>query len=84
MCEKHAEHTINRPNMHVVGSMCFHEFASCLKNSAHNKKCMFSKWTPSFLDSVFHHLRDAQKNNNNEPKAHFRVFWEAKWAPGPI
>ena len=60
--ENQVPQPVDRPKMHVFLSMCFQEFASCLGKSAHCKHAFFKMGIPHFY-IVFHHLRDARKEN---------------------
>ena len=69
---------MNRPKMHFVKNMCFTNLffpkEKCTKQNA-----FFQNGLSSFLDCVFYHLRDAQKNLS--PGAHFRFHFEDQGGP---
>ena len=79
-------HPENRPNMHVVERMCFQEFVSCVRKSAHLKNATcFSKWPPCILRLCFLPLTGRSKKKKiyiwlRVPVLGF--FGKLKWAPG--
>ena len=64
----------DRPNMHVVYSMEFHELASYPRKVVNrNNTSRFSIWTYWFLLFVVYHLRHGRKKKQSRAKAHNKI-----------